>query len=500
MNSDLAGIWNQAGNLTDYINGVGINYCPKAVIKDNKVSSTETTPYAWANWLTSGFRIDMSPGTTVCSNLASETGPYPNTAVNASMQIGDPFEFHGNCFPSTFKLNTMDNSTARGLYMGGMPIFQGNNSATNGTIIGKQFDAQLLSPWVFSFHTRDNFWGNMNGGFHTDYNNVDGTLNEFWMTYSTAGFNNNFQAIVNFIPSTNPQYSFQSVLLPNNPTLPCADPFINPVQSPDKLDAFDDIARDSILQLGGNDTSRYFGKEFLYAQMKADSTLYAYAVLAQFKDSMDQTNIKIFDDIKNALIFPIDSITRFTMDNIVSGISPENNIEINYKEVFELALNNPELKDSVYSTSDLNRLRTIARLCPFMDGSAVYTARVILHAFEPDSTYYNYCEFAKKPDRESAERKAKESKRIDQPNTINIPTEFVLIPNPNNGTFKLICSEEENIHLLIFDGKGGQIFEQEVVSRNKVVDIDVSNHSPGIYNLTVISSSERKNIRFVINK
>jgi hypothetical protein len=444
-----------------------------------------------------GFRIDMSPGTTVCSNLASETGPYPNTSVNASMQIGDPFEFHGNCAPSTFKLNTMNNSTARGLYMGGMPIGSGSS---NGVIIGDQLDVQMISPFIFSFASRDNYWTNiLNGSFHTDYNNVDGTLNEFWMTYSTAGFNNNFQAIVNGFPSLIPQYSFQSILF-NNPTTTCPDPFVSPAINPINLDVFDDIALDSILKLGGNDTSRYFGKEYLYSQMKMDSTLYNNAILSLFKDSMENSNAKGFYALKEKMVFPMDSVMVDSLRDVLSVSIPENNIEEKYVEVFDLALKNPELKDSVFSNAEMEKLKSIARLCPYMDGTAVYTARVILHHFEPEVNYYHYCEFAKRPDRQNAERLAKESEKITQPGANVLTSNFVLIPNPNNGRFKLICSKEENIHLLIFDSKGGQIFEKDVFSENKVVDFDVLNQSAGIYNLTVISSTERKNIRFVINK
>lgn len=163
-----------------------------------------------------GFRIDMSPGTTVCSNLASETGPYPNTSVNASMQIGDPFEFHGNCAPSTFKLNTMNNSTARGLYMGGMPM----GGAVNGTIIGDQGASGI---------PHDNTWSNISG-FHTDFNNV---------------------------------------LAANN-----------------------------------------------------------------------------IHTIKKKLVYPIDSAAVDTLITLVSSITPNNNIESNYKEVFELVPEMPERKDS----------------------------------------------------------------------------------------------------------------------------------------------------------
>lgn len=126
--------------------------------------------------------------------------------------------------------------------------------------------------------------------------------------------------------------------------------------------------------------------------MKSDSTLSAFTVLSQFKDSMDLSNAKYLDDIKHDLIFPIDSSKVDSLNNLLSLLIQGNNIEENFRNVFELALKNPEQKDSIYNLADYVQLRKIAKMCPFVEGTSVYTARVILHAFEPDSIYYNYCE------------------------------------------------------------------------------------------------------------
>jgi len=483
LNSDLAGIWNQAGNLTDYINGVGINYCPKAVIKDNKVSSTETTPYAWANWLTSGFRIDMSPGTTVCSNLASETGPYPNTAVNASMQIGDPFEFHGNCAPSTFKLNTMNNTTARGLYLGGMPI----GGSVNGTIIGDQGAAG--DPY-------DNFCVNFNNPnvYHTDFNNVFGANNEFYMTYSTNGFINNAQP-------TLPIYSFTG--FQTSGTVSCGGaPFIvSPTPGPRELDVLDDIALDSISKLGGNDTSRYFGKEFLYSQIKNDSILVANTVFTQFKDSIELTNVKPMEIIKEGLIFPLDSGFLDILAINLSQIQPLNNIEANFKTVIELAAINPELKDSVFTDSNFSELRRIARLCPYTDGASVYSARVILHNFEPDSNYYNFCEFAKRPDRQSNARKVDNFNLPEKKEpSESVNKSYSIVPNPNNGSFRLNCPNDKCIQVEIMNSAGQVVEVNQYKPMNGVVHLELRDFMHGIYFFRIISANYVENLKFILQR
>lgn len=487
VNSKLDGIWDSNGSLTNFINGIGIFNCPGATIVENKVSSTETTPFAWATWLTSGFRVDMSPKSTICGNLASETGNYPGTSL--PMQIGDPFEFHGNCFPTRFKLNTMDQSTSRALYMGGLPI---GNSGVNGTIIGVQGSQS---------ESRDNYWNNILSGFHTDYNNVDGALNMFWMSNvpTWPSSSNNFQAIVNGTPSISPQYSFQSDYSPY-PTIPCSSSNPSPLVNAMIMDAYDDIARDSISKLGGNDTTRYFGKEFLYSQVKSDNSLTTSSVLMQFKDAMDLTNVSLVSNFKEIMQNPLDSATVDSLNDIATAISPDNNIEENYKNVFELATKNPELKDSIYNLADYLRLRTIAKMCPYVEGTAVYTARVILHAFEPDSNYYNYCEFAKRPDRESSERNSNMQENNTKENLSFINLDYKVIPNPNNGEFSILCPDNSNINLKIYDNKGAKIFDQAARPNQNVITINLNNLSPGIYNLVIINAITIKNIKFAITK
>jgi hypothetical protein len=64
-----------------------------------------------------------------------------------------------------------------------------------------------------------------------------------------------------------------------------------------------------------------------------------------------------------------------------------------------------------------------------------------------------------------------------------------VIPNPNNGVFKVIknkTTESENFHLTIFDMKGAVIFEADDFTSQ---DVDLTNFSAGIYMVQVTSNS-----------
>lgn len=489
-------------SYTDYANGIGVTASNDVKVTNNLVSSEASLNPSYYDWAISGIRIAASPNTLVCNNSTEPYNalhPYKNTPL----QIGDPFEFHGVCFPSVFKKNGIFNYTSRGLYMGGMDIDL--NAGVNGVIIGRQYDLNFNfnPPMSITVNSRDNQWDDMfpiNGAFHTDFNNVSGDLNKFFMTYPTDDitqppvFQNNSQAAGFF--ANNPLYTFQSAVL-TSPTLDCGYTRMVDLNK----DAYDDIALDSIIKLGGNDTSRYFSKEFLYAQMKQNDSLNNVTSLAQFKAAADNTNLNPINSIKQGLIFPIDSTGLDSLNNLVIGISPDNNVEDYHKEVFELAIKNPELKDSIYTSADMERLHFIARLCPYVDGGAVYTARVLLHAFEPHNNYYNYCEFAKRPNRTSSDRHSnvEQNQAIDNPvSDANLNMSYKVIPNPNNGTFSLLCPDNSNISLTIYDNKGTKVYDHFIKPSQSVLNIDLGNTSKGLYNLVITTEKTRQNIKFAI--
>jgi hypothetical protein len=182
------------------------------------------------------------------------------------------------------------------------------------------------------------------------------------------------------------------------------------------------------------------------------------------------------------------------------GINPYRSIEGNNKEVFLFAIHKPCIGHSTYLPNEMVRLHEIARLCPFVEGSAVYKARAILHAFEPDSAYYNSCEFAKKPDRESSERFPQEQEFIKQEKGMNKISDYRLIPNPNNGLFSLFCPDDSIITLSVYDSKGRNLFEQIDSPNHAIITINMSNFSNGIYNLIITSGKNRHNLKFVISK
>jgi hypothetical protein len=183
------------------------------------------------------------------------------------------------------------------------------------------------------------------------------------------------------------------------------------------------------------------------------------------------------------------------------GINPYRPIEGNSKEVFLFAIHKPYLGYSTYLPNEVNRLRVLARLCPFVEGSGVYTARAILHAFEPDSTYYNYCEFAKRPDRTTSERIAQEeNNKFNKHEIENIEgaMDFKLIPNPNDGRFVLHCTDIGPFDIHIMDNMGRVVHRMNGMPVENQINFNLDGWAKGIYLLSIHYVKGLKTIRFSI--
>jgi|688.fasta_scaffold430967_2 hypothetical protein len=124
-----------------------------------------------------------------------------------------------------------------------------------------------------------------------------------------------------------------------------------------------------------------------------------------------------------------------------------------------------------------------------------------VHAFEPDSNYYNYCEFAKRPDRTSSERMAQEeNNKFNTQSTVNIDDEmdFKLIPNPNDGRFVLHCTDIVPLDIHIMDNMGREVHSMYGVPVENQIIFNLEGLAKGIYLLSIHYANDRKTIRFSI--
>lgn len=155
-------------------------------------------------------------------------------------------------------------------------------------------------------------------------------------------------------------------------------------------------------------------------------------MLTAFKDSADQANIgklsAAMDVHSNGgQSSPSEMEAAY---NSTIGITPNDNLETNYQIVETIMLDH-EINGGVFNNTELNSLRTIAQLCPFTDGDAVFIARGLLAPID-SVEYISSCEG------ETSTRMAAPS--VD---TTNVFT-FNLFPNPSSGSITLNYQLNEN--------------------------------------------------------
>ena len=125
--------------------------------------------------------------------------------------------------------------------------------------------------------------------------------------------------------------------------------------------------------------------------------------------------------------------------------------------------------------------------------------QTVFHAFEPDSTYYNYCEFAKNPNRESSERRTQEQDKTKHLSKNNGITDYKLIPNPNNGIFSLYCPVDSNVKLVVYDSKGQIVLQQFTKPNKSVISFDISSSANGMYQILISGPMGISTLRFIIS-
>ncbi|HRG60307.1 MAG TPA: T9SS type A sorting domain-containing protein [Bacteroidia bacterium] len=77
---------------------------------------------------------------------------------------------------------------------------------------------------------------------------------------------------------------------------------------------------------------------------------------------------------------------------------------------------------------------------------------------------------------------------------------FSLFPNPNNGTFSVLCYGNSNFNLVIYDNKGAKVYEEVSKPNQSVLNIDISNSPKGLYYLLITNEKNRQNIKITVLK
>ncbi|MEI6524328.1 MAG: T9SS type A sorting domain-containing protein [Bacteroidota bacterium] len=272
------------------------------------------------------------------------------------------------------------------------------------------------------------------------------------------------------------------------------------------MNILDDIALDSTKTVGTSLNIRFNMKENLAKATLIEPELLDFLPIQQFADSIDPANLgKIMEasTMINSRMTSTDStLFREKLEEINAGVLPENLI----KETYLLLSKNLGLKDSIYTSTEIQRLRQIAGYCPYTKGNAVITARSILASLDPlDKFYLNACEqsFSVNGSRVAPlDADDEEDLRINDKKEIkSSKITFSINPNPSSDKINLLFNEKISLKnsAQILTVEGRQIVE---VSLSNNLVIDVSSLSNGLYYIKVYLQDNSGFLvaKFIVNK
>jgi hypothetical protein len=240
--------------------------------------------------------------------------------------------------------------------------------------------------------------------------------------------------------------------------------------------ALTQIIKDSVIYSQFIPNKKIIGKQTTYNFIKQNQSVLTNEVdLQNFYNQSLNNNVNRLLEVEDNL----SKANTLQAENNNAQITPINNIEVNTKYFYDLAL---KYSNNNLLQSDKNALLLMANGCPDRDGAFVYQARVLYNIINNSSEHYD----------DSCGTANTNSRMANiNPSTIEKENEYNVLqiyPNPNNGKC-LINFYDANIssmQLKVYDVNGRVIYEEnanDVTNKIYELNLDVKN---GVYFIEVI--------------
>jgi hypothetical protein len=239
----------------------------------------------------------------------------------------------------------------------------------------------------------------------------------------------------------------------------------------------------------GWEEPEWYSTYFLYTMIKTDtSDLLSGKNYEEIADSLDITNIGLVFLLEDAVhSLPFDSTQAQEVETILSSLigsfDPQNQIEQNIKDYYEIYLNSYALGEEVGS-EQRDRLWEIANACPVDNGHAVYSARAFISMINPGvlTAYFN-CDGG-----QNLIRKGKIYSKE--------KAQLKIYPNPASDFIYLSSESINNFNIEIVDIAGRIVYKSE--TSEKIIGI--SSLKPGVYFYRINATEDSFNGKFSVIK
>ncbi|HBX51119.1 MAG TPA: hypothetical protein DEH02_08650 [Bacteroidales bacterium] len=231
-------------------------------------------------------------------------------------------------------------------------------------------------------------------------------------------------------------------------------------------------------------------KQWLYSLLLKDSLLAASSpVFEVFTDSISGSNTGTIYVINQTLSDTTGFIDSVAVANANTNMVPQNIIETNYKTVINIYQSMLSQGINNFTQSQIETLESIATLCPYTDGNAVYSARTILSLISSE-VYMNECEKPKVM-ANSEKSIADTHNQIENINTNLSENEVLEIyPNPASDVLYINYSFSNESYLEIYNVLGSKLVSIRLNSGTSKKVLSLKNLSTGIYYLKIIKDNK----------
>ncbi|HBX51123.1 MAG TPA: hypothetical protein DEH02_08670 [Bacteroidales bacterium] len=231
-------------------------------------------------------------------------------------------------------------------------------------------------------------------------------------------------------------------------------------------------------------------KQWLYSLLLKDSLLaFSSPVFETFIDSITGSNTGTIYSINQTLSDTTGLIDTLAVANANMNITPQNIIETNYKTVINIYQSILSQGINCLTQNQIETLESIAILCPYTDGNAVYSARAILSLISSDMLYKNECEMSK-PDNFA------EAKIVNQTTSSplaenNLVKETASVyPNPAKDVINISYSLINNGYFELYDLLGKKISTEVLNLSKSSMVVSLTKLQNGIYYYKITSGNE----------
>ncbi len=235
------------------------------------------------------------------------------------------------------------------------------------------------------------------------------------------------------------------------------------------------IAQGNLPITGSNAAAWWnWSRRHVFRNLIANSSLND-TLLIQYRDSLRNASMGVIDSISELLC--VDTLNQSAVIGLQSAnisAQPADTMQALQREVNGICLAKQISGSKVLTVQQFSQLQSIANMCPFTEGDAVYMARAIIDPLDTGN-YVNPCEVLDN---------TVSSSRIAQPDVPVVNQQqvvaFNIYPNPSKGNFTIDYQLEQGGKMEVYDITGKMVKQIMLNSTNQREELKLDTEK-GVY-------------------